>query len=90
MSISTENPVINDATDYDIIVMLVSDDRARDNLVLQSINKRYNISAIKSKLAKNVIDHILVTHAISACDGTSAIYKKQRKPLSMRLIMIVT
>ena len=47
--------------------------------MLQSLNKRYSISVIKSKLAKNVIDHILVTHAISGCDGSSAIYKRAKK-----------
>ena len=47
--------------------------------MLQSLNKRYSISVIKSKLAKNVIDHILVTRAISGCDGTSAIYKRAKK-----------
>ena len=52
LSMTTEHPVIVDAADDDIIVMLVSDDRARENLLLQYLNKKYSISVFKSKLAK--------------------------------------
>ena len=53
LSATTEHQVIIDAADTDIIAMLVSDDHARENLVLQSLQKRYRISEIKSKLTQN-------------------------------------
>ena len=79
LSATTEHQVIIDAADTDIIAMLVSGDHARENLVLQSLQKRYRISEIKSQLTQNIVDHILVTHAISGCDGTSALYNKAKK-----------
>ena len=60
----------------DILVMLVSDSRARHNLFLQHNDLRYNIADIKLQLKQNVIDHALVTHIISGCDGVSVLFRR--------------
>ena len=78
LSQANHHPVILDASDTDIIVMLVSDSRARDNLFVQT-KYRYNICEIKSKLKQNVIDHLLVTHIISGCDSVSALFRRGKK-----------
>ena len=78
LSQASHHPVILDASDTDIIVMLVSDSRARDNLFVQT-KFRYNICEIKSKLKQNVIDHLLVTHIISGCDSVSALFRRGKK-----------
>ena len=78
LSQANHHPVILDASDTDIIVMLVSDSRARDNLFVQT-KFRYNICEIKSKLKQNVIDHLLVTHIISGCDSVSALFRRGKK-----------
>ena len=75
---ASHHPVILDASDTDIIVMLVSDSRARINLFVQT-KFRYNICEIKSKLKPNVIDHLLVAHIISGCDSVSALFRRGKK-----------
>ena len=75
LAASTNDPVILDASDTDILVMLIADDRTKDNLTMQSTN-RMKISNVKQKIKQNVKDHILVVHAISGCDTVSAPFGK--------------
>ena len=73
---STNNPVVLDASDTDILAMLVADERIKENLIMKSTAGRYKIASLRRTLKPNVTKFILVAHAMSGCDTTSALFRR--------------
>ena len=57
---STNNPVVLDASDTDILAMLVADERIKENLIMKSTAGRYKIASLRRTLKPNVTKFILV------------------------------
>ena len=73
---STHNPVVLDASDTDILAMPVADERIKENLIMKSTAGRYKIASLRRTLKPNVTKFILVAHAMSGCDTTSALFRR--------------
>lgn len=73
---SSNNLVCLDASDTDILVKLVSAENVSENLVMKLNTGRYKIASIRRSLKQNVVKYVLVAHAMSGCDSTSALFRR--------------
>lgn len=74
---AVENPdysVLLVGNDMDLLGMAIHHTKCRNIYMYYSNDKVYNILDLKNQLSPNIQKHILVLHAMSGCDTTSAMY----------------
>ena len=78
LSQSQHGPLCLDASDTDILVMVVHAEKVSPNLIMKLPSGRYRITDIKQGLKPNVLNYLLPAHGLSDNDSVSAIFRRAK------------